>query len=100
MSTDAPAFWEVAARPKGEPPEVGRAYRISHGRSGPFRGRVLAIEGDKAVIEVLSGIATFYFAEDCRGPGQRVTVEACHCFFKPERDEPIRTNHKDTKTQS
>lgn len=90
--TTAPAiYWEVAAKPKGTPPEVGQLYRIIRrnslsftGEHPPFRGRVVAINGDTAEIEITSGIATSYFAEDCRLPGQRVTVEACHCFFLPE----------------
>lgn len=94
--TTAPAiYWEVAAKPKGMPPEVGQLYRISHTRYGVFRGRVVAINGDTAEIEITSGIATFYFAEDCRLPGQRVTVEACHCFFLPE--EVTTKNTKGTK---
>lgn len=86
MTTTLETYWQVGGKPRGTAPEVGQLYRISHTLAGTFRGVVLAVDGNQAEVEIVSGIAVAYFAEDCRGPGQCVLLGDCFCFFLPEGD--------------
>ena len=52
-------------------------------RERPPMGRVVSVLEDYAEIEITSGYARSYWAEDERGPGQRVTVRDVQYYFDP-----------------
>lgn len=73
---DYPIAWN-AGKPHGEPPDVGGTYAVWHPTYGEFVGVVLAVFGHKAEVEIKHGYARAYYAEDERGPGQRIVVRDC-----------------------
>lgn len=47
--------WVIAGEKKDAAPIIGAAYEIRHSRKGTFVGRILAVRGNWADVEVLEG---------------------------------------------
>jgi len=77
--------------------EVGKTYDIRSSRKGMFWGRCLALQGEFADFQIVSGKASF-LSEPDRIEGDSVSVRLSHCKFYPIKEQeyiPIEQFGKD-----
>lgn len=73
--------WNVNGKMTKTPPTQGATYRLEHSRKGTCMVRVLEVEGDSVVVEVVNGTLQGLGAGSHRAPGDTLRVSSGLAMF-------------------